>query len=107
MRNAPTALTADYDNGNASFTMNATWRRPTRPYTAIITPRKAQSRRKPLSRLELRDNSTDEAIHLQVYLDTEKEAFTISDYAIAPSAFDRTYTVTLQANEARKTLLTG
>ena len=23
MRNAPTALTADYDNGNASFTMNA------------------------------------------------------------------------------------
>ena len=31
----------------------------------------------------------------RVYLDTEKEAFTISDYAIAPSAFDRTYTCLL------------
>ena len=30
------------------------------------------------------------------------EGFTISDYAIAPSAFDRTYTVTLQANEGTK-----
>ncbi len=49
MRNAPTALTADYDNGNASFTMNANMERSTRPYTAIITPRQAQTRRKPRS----------------------------------------------------------
>ena len=41
--------------------------------------------------------------YLQVYLDTEKEAFTVSDYAIAPpSAYTRTYTVTLQANEGTK-----
>ena len=31
-----------------------------------------------------------------------RKPFTISDYAIAPSAFDRTYTVTLQANEGTK-----
>ena len=53
-------------------------------------------------RLELRYDSAVEPIHLQVYLDTEKEAFTISDYAIAPAAFDRTYTATLQANEGTK-----
>ena len=49
MRNAPTELTATYANGKASFTMNATWSRSTRPYTAIITPRQAQSRGKPRS----------------------------------------------------------
>ena len=48
------------------------------------------------------DRPTDEAIHLQVYLDTEKEVFTVSDYAIAPAAVDRTYTATLQANEGTK-----
>lgn len=70
-------------------------------YSDYHTPEGTEPKEAPF-RLELRDNSTDEAIHLQVYLDTEKEAFTISDYAIAPAAYTRTYTVTLQANEGTK-----
>ena len=102
MRNAPTALTADYDNGKASFTMNANMAQAYKTvYSDYHTPEGTEPKEAPF-RLELRDNSTDEAIHLQVYLDTEKEAFTISDYAIAPAAYTRTYTVTLQANEGTK-----
>ena len=102
MRNAPTALTADYDNGNASFTMNANMAEAYKTvYSDYHTPEGTEPKEAPF-RLELRDNSTDETIHLQVYLDTEKEAFTISDYAIAPAANTRTYTVTLQANEGKK-----
>ena len=102
MRNAPTALTADYDNGKASFTMNANMAQAYKTvYSDYHTPAGTEPKEAPF-RLELRDNSTDEAIHLQVYLDTEKEAFTISDYAIAPAAYTRTYTVTLQANEGTK-----
>ena len=102
MRNAPTALTADYDNGNASFTMQANMEQAYKTvYSDYHTPEGTEPKEAPF-RLELRDNSTDEAIHLQVYLDTEKEAFTISDYAIAPAAYTRTYTVTLQANEGTK-----
>ena len=70
-------------------------------YSDYHTPEGTEPKEAPF-RLELRDNSTDETIHLQVYLDTEKEAFTISDYAIAPAAYTRTYTVTLQANEGTK-----
>ena len=102
MRNAPTALTADYDNGNASFTMNANMAQAYKTvYSDYHIPEGTEPKEAPF-RLELRDNSTDETIHLQVYLDTEKEAFTISDYAIAPAAYTRTYTVTLQANEGTK-----
>ena len=102
MRNAPTALTADYDNGKASFTMNANMEQAYKTvYSDYHTPAGTEPKEAPF-RLELRDNSTDEAIHLQVYLDTEKEAFTMSDYAIAPAAYTRTYTVTLQANEGTK-----
>ena len=102
MRNAPTALTADYDNGNASFTMQANMAQAYKTvYSDYHTPEGTEPKEAPF-RLELRDNSTDEAIHLQVYLDTEKEAFTMSDYAIAPAAYTRTYTVTLQANEGTK-----
>ena len=102
MRNAPTALAADYDNGNASFTMNANMAQAYKTvYSDYHTPEGTEPKEAPF-RLELRDNSTDEAIHLQVYLDTEKEAFTISDYAIEPSDYTRTYTVTLQANEGTK-----
>ena len=70
-------------------------------YSNYHTPAGTEPREAPF-RLELRYDSAVEPIYLQVYLDTEKEAFTISDYAIAPSAFDRTYTVTLQANEGTK-----
>ena len=102
MRNAPTALTADYDNGKASFTMNANMEQAYKTvYSNYHTPAGTDPKQAPF-RLELRYDSAVEPIHLQVYLDTEKEAFTISDYAIAPSAFDRTYTVTLQANEGTK-----
>ena len=102
MRNAPTALTADYANGKASFTMQANMAEAYKTvYSNYHTPEGTEPKEAPF-RLELRDNSTDEAIHLQVYLDTEKEAFTISDYAIAPAAYTRTYTVTLQANEGTK-----
>ena len=102
MRNAPTVLTADYDNGKASFTMNANMEQVYKTvYSNYHTPAGTDPKEAPFC-LELRYDSAVEPIHLQVYLDTEKEAFTISDYAIAPSAFDRTYTVTLQANEGTK-----
>ena len=99
MRNAPTALTADYDNGKAAFTMNANMEQAYKTvYSNYHTPAGTDPKQAPF-RLELRYDSAVEPIHLQVYLDTEKEAFTISDYAIAPAAYTRTYTVTLQANE--------
>ena len=102
MRNAPTALTADYANGKASFTMQANMEQAYKTaYNDYHHPAGTEPREAPFQ-LELRYNSEEKPIHLQVYLDTEKEAFTISDYAIAPSAFDRTYTVTLQANEGTK-----
>ena len=102
MRNAPTALTADYDNGKASFTMNANMEQVYKTvYSNYHTPAGTDPKEAPF-RLELRYDSAVEPIHLQVYLDTEKEAFTISDYAIAPAAYTRTYTVTLQANEGTK-----
>ena len=102
MRNAPTALTADYANGKASFTMNANMEQAYKTvYSNYHTPAGTDPKEAPF-RLELRYDSAAEPIHLQVYLDTEKEAFTISDYAIAPAAYTRTYTVTLQANEGTK-----
>lgn len=103
MRNAPTELTATYANGKASFTMQANMEQAYKTvYNNYHTPEGTEPREAPF-RLELRNNSTDEPIHLQVYLDTEKEGFTVSDYAIAPpSDFDRTYTVTLQANEGER-----
>ena len=102
MRNAPTALTADYDNGKASFTMQANMAKDYKTvYSNYHTPEGTEPKEAPF-RLELRYDSAVEPIHLQVYLDTEKEAFTISDYAIAPAAYTRTYTVTLQANEGTK-----
>ena len=102
MRNAPTALTANYDNGKASFTMNANMAEAYKTvYSNYHTPAGTEPREAPF-RLELRYDSAVEPIHLQVYLDTEKEAFTIGDYAIAPAAYTRTYTVTLQANEGTK-----
>ena len=102
MRNAPTALTADYTNGKASFTMNANMEQAyTTVYSSYHTPAGTDPKEAPF-RLELKYGSADEPIHLQVYLDTENEAFTVSDYAIAPSASNRTYTVTLQANEGTK-----
>ena len=103
MRNAPTALTADYANGKASFTMQANMEQAYMTvYSNYHTPEGTESREAPF-RLELRYDSTDEPIHLQVYLDTESGDFTVSDYEIAPpSDFDRTYTVTLQANEGTK-----
>ena len=103
MRNAPTALTADYANGKASFTMQANMEQAyTTVYSSYHTPAGTDPKEAPF-RLKLRDNTTDETIHLQVYLDTESGGFTVSDYEIAPpSDFDRTYTVTLQANEGTK-----
>ena len=102
MRNAPTELTATYASGKASFTMNANMEQVYKTvYSNYHTPAGTDPKEAPF-RLELRYDSAVEPIHLQVYLDTEKEAFTISDYAIAPSALDRTYTVTLQANEGTK-----
>ena len=102
MRNAPTELTATYANGKASFTMNANMEQAYKTvYSNYHTPAGTDPKEAPF-RLELRYDSAVEPIHLQVYLDTEKEAFTISDYAIAPAAYTRTYTVTLQANEGTK-----
>ena len=102
MRNAPTALTADYADGKASFTMNANMEQVYKTvYSNYHTPAGTDPKEAPF-RLELRYDSAIEPIHLQVYLDTEKEAFTIGDYAIAPAAYTRTYTVTLQANEGTK-----
>ena len=102
MRNAPTALTADYANGKASFKMQANMAKAYMTvYSNYHIPAGTEPREAPFQ-LELKYGSAEAPIHLQVYLDTEKEAFTVSDYAIAPSAFDRTYTVTLQANEGTK-----
>ena len=102
MRNAPTALTAVYDNGKASFTMNANMEQAYKTvYSNYHTPEGTEPKEAPF-RLELRYDSATEPIHLQVYLDTEKEAFTISDYAIALAVYTRTYTVMLQANEGTK-----
>ena len=103
MRNAPTALTADYANGKASFTMNANMEQAYKNvYNNYHTPAGTEPKEAPF-RLELRYDSAVEPTHLQVYLDPENEGFTISDYAIVPpSDFDRTYTVTLQANEGSK-----
>ena len=102
MRNAPTELTATYANGKASFTMNANMEQVYKTvYSNYRTPAGTEPREAPFQ-LELKYGSAEAPSYLQVYLDTEKEAFTISDYAIAPSAYDRTYTVTLQANEGTK-----
>lgn len=102
MRNAPTALTASYANGKASFTMQANMAKAYMTvYSNYHTPEGTDPKEAPFQ-LELKYGSADEPIHLQVYLDTEKEAFTISDHAIAPEAYTRTYTVTLQANEGTK-----
>ena len=102
MRNAPTALTADYDNGNASFTMNANMAQAYKTvYSDYHTPEGTEPKEAPF-KLELKYDSAEAPSYLQVYLDTEKETFTISDYAIAPAAYTRTYTVTLQANEGTK-----
>ncbi len=103
MRNAPTALTADYANGEASFTMNANMEQAYKTvYNNYHTPTGTEQKEAPF-RLELRYDSAVEPTHLQVYLDPESEGFTVSDYEIAPlSDFDRTYTVTLQANEGTK-----
>ena len=102
MRNAPTELTAAYANGKASFTMQANMEQAYKTvYNNYHTPTGTEQKEAPF-RLELRYDSAVEPTHLQVYLDPENEGFTISDYAIAPSAFDRTYTVTLQANEGTK-----
>ena len=103
MRNAPTALTATYANGKASFTMNANMEQAYKNvYSNYHTPAGTEQKEAPF-RLELRYNSTDEPIHRQVYLDTDSGGFTISDYEIAPpSDYTRTYTVTLQANEGSR-----
>ena len=103
MRNAPTALTADYANGEASFTMNANMAEAYKTvYNNYHTPTGTEQKEAPF-RLELRYDSAVEPTHLQVYLDPESEGFTVSDYEIAPpSDFDRTYTVTLQANEGER-----
>ncbi|ALP95248.1 S-layer homology domain-containing protein [Intestinimonas butyriciproducens] len=102
MRNAPTALTADYANGKATFTMNANMAEAYKTvYNNYHIPEGTEPREAPF-RLELKYGSADEPIHLQVYLDAESGDFTVSDYAIAPAAYTRTYTVTLQANEGTK-----
>ena len=102
MRNAPTALTVDYANGEASFTMDANMAEVYKTkYSNYHTTTGTDPQEAPF-RLELRYNSTDEPTHLQVYLDTESGGFTIHDYAIVPAALDRTYTVTLQANEGKR-----
>ena len=102
MRNAPTELTATYANGKASFKMQANMAKAYMTvYSNYHTPAGTEPREAPFQ-LELKYGSAEAPSYLQVYLDTEKEAFTISDYAIAPSAYDRTYTVTLQANEGTK-----
>lgn len=102
MRNAPTELTATYASGKASFTMQANMAQAYKTvYSNYHTPEGTEPKEAPF-RLELKYDSADEAIHLQVYLGTENEDFTVSDYAIAPAAYTRTYTVTLQANEGTK-----
>ena len=103
MRNAPTALTADYANGKASFTMNANMAPAYKTvYNSYHTPEGTEPREAPFQ-LELKYGSAEAPSYLQVYLDAESGDFTVSDYEIAPpSDFDRTYTVALQANEGTK-----
>lgn len=103
MRNAPTALTVDYANGKASFTMQANMEQAYMTvYSNYHTPEGTDPKEAPF-RLELRYDSAEAPSYLQVYLDTETGDFTVSDYEIAPpSDFGRTYTVTLQANEGTK-----
>ena len=77
MRNAPTALTATYANGKASFTMNANMAEAYKTvYSNYHTPAGTEPREAPF-RLELRYDSAVEPIHLQVYLDTESGGFTV------------------------------
>ena len=103
MRNAPTELTAAYANGKASFTMDANMAKAYKTvYNSYHTPAGTDPKEAPFQ-LELKYGSAEAPIHLQVYLDAESGDFTVSDYEIAPpSDFDRTYTVTLQANEGTK-----
>ena len=103
MRNAPTELTAAYANGKASFMMDANMAEVYKTkYSNYHTTTGTEPKEAPF-RLELRYGSAVEPIHLQVYLDEVSGKFTVSDYAIAPpSDFDRTYTVTLQANEGER-----
>ena len=103
MRNAPTELTATYANGKASFTMQANMEQAYMTvYSNYHTPAGTDPKEAPFQ-LELKYGSAEAPIHLQVYLDAESGDFTVSDYEIAPpSDFDRTYTVTLQANEGTK-----
>ena len=103
MRNAPTALTADYANGKASFKMQANMEQAYMTvYSNYHTPEGTDPKEAPF-RLELRYGSAEAPSYLQVYLDAESGDFTVSDYEIAPpSDFDRTYTVALQANEGTK-----
>jgi uncharacterized repeat protein (TIGR02543 family) len=103
MRNAPTALTATYANGEASFMMQANMEQAYKTvYSNYHTPTGPDPKEAPF-RLELRYDSAVEPIYLPVYLDADSGGFTISDYEIAPpSDFNRTYTVTLQANEGTK-----
>ena len=102
MRNAPTALTVDYANGEASFTMQANMAEAyMTAYSNYHTPEGTEPQEAPF-RLELRYDSAVEPTHLQVYLDTESGGFTIGDYEIAPAAVTRIYTVTLQANEGKR-----
>ncbi len=57
MRNAPTALTADYDNGKASFTMNANMAQAYKTvYSDYHTPEGTEPKEAPF-RLELRYDS--------------------------------------------------
>ena len=66
MRNAPTALTADYANGKASFTMQANMAEAYKTvYSNYHTPEGTDPKEAPF-RLELRNDSTDETNHLQV-----------------------------------------
>ncbi len=102
MRNAPTELTATYANGKASFTMNANMEQAYKTvYSNYHTPAGSEQKEAPF-RLKLMYDSAEEPILLPVYLDTDSGGFTISNHAIEPSAFDRTYTVTLQANEGSR-----
>ena len=102
MRNAPTALTADYANGKASFTMNANMAQAYKTvYSDYHTPEGTEPKEAPF-RLELKYDSAEAPSYLQVYLGEESGDFTISDYEIKPAADTRTYTVTLQANEGTK-----
>lgn len=102
MRNAPTALTADYANGKASFTMNANMEQAYKTvYSKYHTPAGSEPKEAPF-RLELKYDSAEAPSYLQVYLGEESGDFTISDYEIKPAASTRTYTVTLQANEGER-----